>query len=166
MQTDLINTAKVSDRRRLRYATVDEVLADVDRIVAAEKAGTLRRTGNWTAGQVFGHLATWSDYAYEGYPFRPPWFIRWILRKKKAVYLRDGMPAGVRIPRVPNGTFGTEEMSTQEGAQRLRRALLRLKSGEPAKFDSPAWGKMPLDERIALNLRHAELHMSFLHPGS
>lgn len=166
MQKNIINTAKVADRRRLRYATVDEVLADVDRIVAAEKSGTLRRTGNWTAGQVFGHLATWANYAYEGYPFRPPWFIRWILRKKKVAYLRDGMPAGVRIPKVPNGTYGTEEMSTEEGVNRLRRAMSRLKNGEPAKFDSPAWGKMPLEEGIAMNLRHAELHMSFLHPGS
>ena len=161
-----VNTGKVSDRRRLRFTTIDDALADVDRIVVAEKAGTLRRTGNWTAGQAFGHIATWTNYAFEGYPFRPPWFIRWILRKKKAVYLRDGMPAGVRIPRVPNGTFGTEEMSTEEGANRLRRALLHLKSGEPTKFDSPAWGKMPLDEGIAMNLRHAELHMSFQHPGS
>lgn len=159
-----INTAKVSDRRRPRFTTVDELLADVDRIVAAERAGTLRRTGNWTAGQVFGHLATWINYAYEGFPFRPPWFIRWILRKKKAVYLRDGMPAGVRIPKVQNGTFGTEELSTDEGAARLRRALLRLKSGEPAKFESPAFGTMSQEERTALNLRHAELHLSFLHP--
>lgn len=161
----MVNTANISDRRSLRFATIDELLADVDRVVAADKAGTLRRTGNWTAGQVFGHLATWINYAYEGFPIRPPWFIRWILRMKKAAYLRDGMPAGVRIPRVPNGTFGTEPLGTEEGAKRLRSALLRLKSGEPAKFESPAFGKMPLDERIALNLRHAELHMSFLHPG-
>ncbi len=160
-----VNTAKVADRRRLRFATVDDLLTDVDRIVAAEKGGTLRRTGNWTPGQVFGHIATWANYAYEGYPFRPPWFIRWILRKKKVAYLRDGMPAGVRIPKVPNGTFGTEAMSTDEGIKRLRLAMLRLKNGEPAKFDSPAWGKMPLEERIAMNLRHAELHMSFLHPA-
>ena len=159
-----VNT-KVADRRRLRFSTVDELLADVDRLVAAEKAGSLRRTGNWTAGQVFGHLATWTNFAYEGYPFRPPWFIRWILRKKKAAYLRDGMPAGVRIPKVPNGTFGTELMGTEEGAKRLRGALLRLKSGEPPKFDSPAFGKLNHEERIAMNLRHAELHLSFLHPG-
>ena len=159
-----VNT-KNADRRRLRFSTVEELLAEVDRIIAADKAGTLRRTGNWTAGQVFGHVATWANFAYEGYPFRPPWFIRWILRKKKAAYLRDGMPAGVRIPKVPNGTFGTELMSTETGAKRLRGALLRLKSGELPKFDSPAWGKMTHEERMAMNLRHAELHLSFLHLG-
>jgi hypothetical protein len=158
------NTAKVTDRRRLRFATVDDVVADLDGLVAADKAGTLRRTGNWTPGQVFGHLAAWIDYAYEGYPFEVPWFIRPILRLKKKKYLREGMPAGVRIPKVENGTFGTQTLSTEEGASRLRQALRRLKSGEPAKFDSPAWGRMPPDERIALNLRHAELHLSFLHP--
>ena len=160
----MVDTSKVLDRRRLRFGTLDDLLADIDRIVAADKAGTLRRTGNWTAGQVMGHLATWINYAYEGYPFRPPWFIRVILRMKKNKYLRDGMPAGVHIPRVPNGTYATDTMTTDIGADRLRRALKRLLTGEPAKYESPAFGKMTLEERVALNCRHAELHMSFLRP--
>ena len=45
----MIDTSKVQDRRKLRFHSIDDLLADVDRIVAAEKAGTLRRTGNWTA---------------------------------------------------------------------------------------------------------------------
>lgn len=126
--------------------------------------GTLRRTGNWTAGQTFGHLAAWINYAYEGFPMKVPWFIRILVRTKKAKYLRDGMDAGIRIPRVPGGTFATEALDTQEGATRLKSALARLKSGEPARFESPAWGPMTLEDRIALNLRHAELHLSFLHP--
>lgn len=161
-----VDTAKVTDRRKLRFNTIDEALADVDRIVAADKAGTLRCTGNWTAGQAMGHVAAWANYAYDGFPMgRPPWFIRVILGFLKKKYLRDGMPAGVKIPKVENGTFATEVLSTDEGAARLRKALARLKSSEPATFDSPAWGKMPPEERIALNLRHAELHLSFLHPG-
>jgi hypothetical protein len=153
----------VTDRRKVQFATVEDLLADVDRIVAADRQGRLRRTGNWTAGQALGHLATWINFAYEGFPDRPPWFIRWILRRKKVKYLRDGMDAGIHIPRVPGGTRGLEVLSTDEGAARLRKALQRLQS-EPAKFDSPAFGPMSLQERIALNLRHAELHLSFLHP--
>lgn len=160
----MIDTGKVTDRRKLWYKSIDELLADVERIEAADKSGTLRRTGNWTAGQTFGHLASWLNYAYDGYPTRPPWFIRAILRLMKKKTLRDGMRAGVRIPGAPEGTFGTQAMSIDDGAKKLRDALVRLKSGEPAKFDSPAWGPMPLDERIAINLRHAELHLSFLHP--
>ncbi len=162
----MVETAKTQDRRPLRFCTIDDVLADVDRIVAADKAGKLRCTGNWTAGQAMGHVAAWSNFAYEGFPMDPPpWIIRLILGFLKKKYLRKGMPAGVEIPKVKGGTFATDVLSTDEGAARLRKAMIRLKSGEPAKFDSPAWGHMPDNERIALNLRHAELHLSFIHPG-
>lgn len=161
----MISTAKVTDRRKLEFKTVDDVLRDVDRIVAADAAGKLRRTGNWTAGQSMGHIAAWMNYAYEGYPMgRPPFLIRVILGFLKNKYLRKGMPAGVQIPKVENGTFATEAISTEEGADRLRKALARLRAPEPARFPSPAWGNLSDAERVVLNLRHAELHLSFLHP--
>lgn len=160
----MISTKHVTDRRPLRFNTVDDALADIDRIVAADKAGKLRTTGNWTAGQAMGHVAEWINYAYDGFPMGPPpWPIRVILGFLKKKYLRNGMPAGVMIPKVKNGTFATENLSIDDGAARLRKAFNRLKSGEPAKFKSPAWGDMPDSERITLNLRHAELHLSFLH---
>lgn len=160
----MINTKHVTDRRTLRFNSVEDVLADIDKIVAAEMAGKLRTTGNWTAGQAMGHVAEWIDYAYKGYPMGPPpWPIRVILGLLKNRYLRKGMPAGVMIPKVKNGTFATDKISVGEGAARLREALNRLKCGEPAKFKSPAWGDMSDSERVTLNLRHAELHLSFLH---
>jgi len=161
----MVDTAKTTDRRKLHYNSIDDLSADIDRIVAADRAGKLRRTGNWTAGQAMGHLAAWINYAYEGFPIpRPPWPIRLILGFLKRNYLRDGLPAGVKIPNVEGGTTGTEPLSTEQGADVLRKALARLRSSEPARYPSPAWGEMPHDELIALNLRHAELHMSFLHP--
>lgn len=162
--SNAVAKAKVSDRRSLRFDTIDDVLAEVDRIVDAEKAGKLRRSGNWTAGQTFGHLAAWINYSYDGYPFKTPWFIRLILRLRVKKYLRDGLPAGVRIPKVKAGTYATEALSTEEGAEQLHRALARLKSNEPANADSPAFGKLSNETRIGLNLRHAELHLGFLHP--
>jgi hypothetical protein len=163
--TATVDTAKVADRRKLRFDRIDDVLADVDRIAAADKAGRLRRTGNWTAGQTFGHLASWITYGYEGYPIAPPpWFIRWILRRKVRQYLKEGMPAGARIPKVEHGTLATQDMPTDAGAERLRQALRRLSAGERCPHDSPAFGPMSHEDRVALNLRHAELHLSFLHP--
>jgi hypothetical protein len=162
----MVATKQVKDRRSLRFNSVDELLADIERIVKADNAGKLRCTGNWTAGQAMGHVAAWINYSYDGYPLGPPpWIIRVMLRFLKKKYLRQGMPAGVEIPKVQGGTFATEPLSTAEGAARLRKALARLTSGEPARFPSPAWGEMPVEERIALNLRHAELHLSFLHPA-
>lgn len=153
-------------RRTLRFNSVDELLREMDRIIAAENAGTLRRTGNWTTGQIFGHLASWINYGYEGFPSgaHPPFFVRWIAKLLKNKIIHNGMRPGMRIPRTKDGTLGTEVFSTEEGALRLRSALLRLKNREPVKFHSPALGPLTDDERIALQLRHAELHLSFLHP--
>ena len=55
-----------------------------------------------------------------------------------------------------------DEMETIAAADRLKSAFERLQSGEPAKYDSPAFGKMSHEDRIELNLRHAELHLGFL----
>jgi len=159
-----INTKK-AQRRNLRFHTIDEALAEIDRIVAAEQAGELRATGNWSAGQVFNHIATWLNFTWDGFPpsVNPPWFVCAILRLMRKRYIHKPTGAGVKIPGLPGGTLGFEPISTEEGARNLRAALLRLKSGEPAKFHSPAFGPMTEAERTEFQLRHCELHMGFLH---
>jgi hypothetical protein len=158
----LVDTA-VAPHRKLRFHSIEDALAEVDRILAAEQSGKLSTTGNWTPGQAMGHVAAWINYSYEGYPLGPPpWFVRFILKRMVKKYMRKGMPTGRRIPGVDNGTYGVEPMSTVEGAEKLKKALKRLASDEPARFDSPAFGSMPHADRIQLNLRHAELHLGFL----
>lgn len=162
----MVDTGKVADRRTLRFSAIDDVLAEVDRLVAAERGGTLRCTGNWSAGQNFGHIAAWIEYGYEGFPMKPPpWLVRIMLRYiMKPRCMRSGMRPGMRIPGAKDGTWGTEPMSTDDGAKRLRAALMRLKNREPAKFHSPAFGQVSEDDRATMTLRHAELHLGFLHP--
>jgi hypothetical protein len=158
-----VNTSKVEDVRHLRFDSVDAVLADVDRVIQASEEGRLRVVGNWTPGQILAHIAAWIEYGYEGFPMQPPpWFVRWILRWRLPKYLRDGMPRGVRIPGVAEGTFGMDDQPIQQAADRLKRAFQRLKDGEPATYHSPAFGVMSHEDRIRLNLRHAELHLGFL----
>ena len=161
-----INTAK-AERRALHYESIDDVLREVDRIVAAERAGKLRHTGNWTPGQILGHLAAWIEYGYEGYPpgANPPWPVKVIAKLLKKTILYKPMRPGMKLgPRTPGGTFGMDEMSTEEAARRLRAALARLQRREPVIHHSPALGPLTDDERIALALRHAELHLGFLQP--
>jgi len=153
------------ERRQLRLETLDDLLAEVDRLVEADRAGRLRAAGNWTAGQVLGHVAAWIEYGYDGYPMaKPPWFVRLLARWYLKKMLRDGMQPGFRIPGVEGGTYGIEEMPVEQAAERLRRAVQRLQAGEPARYHSPAFGPMSEEDRIKLTLRHAELHLSFLLP--
>ena len=55
-----------------------------------------------------------------------------------------------------------DDMPTPAAGQRLLAALERLQAREEAKFDSPAFGPMSYENRIKLNLRHAELHLGYL----
>src|SRR5215475_3803919 len=102
-----VDTGKVTGRRMLRFESIDQMTAEVDRLVEAERAGRLRRLGNWTLGQTLGHLATWAEYAYTGVPLKVPFFVRWVLRLRKRKFLYEPMRAGARIPGVEGGTLAT-----------------------------------------------------------
>jgi Protein of unknown function (DUF1569) len=160
---EAVDTGKVAGRRVLRFETIDQMMADVDRLVEAERAGRLRRLGNWTLGQVLGHLAVWAEYGYTGSPLKVPFFIRWILRLRKRKFLYGPMRAGVKIPGVEGGTLATEPMPLEEALGRLRRVMERLKTEAPAA-PNPIFGPLQHEESVALNLRHAELHLGFLIP--
>lgn len=153
-------------RRTLSFASLDDLAAEARRIADADRAGTLRRAGNWSAGRTFGHIATWIDFALDGYPpdLRPPWLIKVILRTQKKKFLRGPLPSGVRIPKIKEGTLGTQDLPTEEGLARVLRSCTRLASTAPT-VNNPIFGQLTHQEWIAGNLRHAEHHLGFLHPA-
>ncbi|MBL9031887.1 MAG: DUF1569 domain-containing protein [Phycisphaerae bacterium] len=157
-----VDTSKVQ-RRSLRFETIAQALAEADRIAAAERAGRLKRLGNWTPGQVFGHLATWVTFAFDGTPLTPPWIIKVILKMQKNRLLKRGLPAGAKIPDVPGGTLGTEPMSLDEGLARYKSAMQRIDREAPTK-PHVIFGPLTHEEWKQLQLRHSELHLSFLVP--
>jgi hypothetical protein len=161
----MINTRRVKDRRKLRFENLEAALQDASKLVEAEQAGTLRRTGNWTLGQALGHLAFWADAPFDGYPDMPvPWLVRVMAKLFKKRVIFNVMDPGMRIGRVPNGTFGLDVIPAPEGLSRLRRAYNRLAAQTPSK-PNPAFGPLTHEEWLGLNLRHAELHLSFFHPA-
>jgi Protein of unknown function (DUF1569) len=159
----MIDTAKVAGRRELQFNSIDDALAEVDRLAALERAGQLEPLGNWTCGQVFNHLGTWAEFAFKPNPLKPPLFIRWILKGMKNRFIHAPMNVGAHIPRTKDGTLGTEPCTVEEGLHRLRSALLRLKSEKPTQ-PNVIFGELTHDEWINMNLRHVELHLSFLKP--
>lgn len=148
--------------RTLRFGSLDEMLAEADRLVAAEHAGTLRQCGNWSLGKAIGHVAGWMEFPLDGYPpeARPPWFVKLLLKGKKSKLVVGPMPRGVRIPGMKDGTLCTAEMSAPDATAKLRRAAKRLKTTAPTR-PNPVFGPMSHEEWIAINLRHAELHLGY-----
>src|SRR2546422_8554629 len=100
-----VDTSKIAGRRMLRFESIDQMRAEVDRRVEAERAGRLKRLGNWTLGQALRHLATWAEYGYTVSPLKVPFFIKWVLRMRKRKFLYEPMRAGVKIPGVAGGTL-------------------------------------------------------------
>jgi hypothetical protein len=155
-----------AQRRRLRFEQLDDALAEAQRLVEAEDRGQVQRLGNWSVGQTLGHLAKWASFAFDGYPpaVQAPLPVRMILRLIRRRILAKGMMSGVRIRGVPEGTLGTEQLGAEEGLQQYRRAMERLREEAPA-IANPVFGRLSHEQWKQLNLRHAELHMSFLLPS-
>ena len=161
----MVNTAKVSGRRNVRYGSIDDALADAQRMADLVRADKARFLGNWSLGQIFGHLATWADYSYTGAPLKVPFIVRLMMRPMKGRFLYKAMPAGSKIPKVPGGTLATDPVPLDQGLEHFRTSFAKLKAEAPAQ-PHLVFGRLSHEEWINSHLRHAELHMSFVTDGS
>ena len=156
-----MTTVNPPARRTLHFDTVDEVVADVNTLAAADRAAKLNCRGNWTFGQILNHLATWVDYSFDGVPMKIPFAVKLLLRPMKKRFLTNPMKPGSRIPRVQGGTLAIDVVPTAEALEHFYRSFDRLARNAPA-VPHIVFGPMTHDEWIAQHLRHSELHLSFL----
>jgi hypothetical protein len=154
-----INTAKVEGRHNLKFASYDEVLADVDRLCS----GSIKALGNWSPGQVFRHLARAYNGSIDGFTVTFPLHIRLMGKVLRNKLLSMAMPPGFKLP--PEGAKALEPppTSTEEGAAELRAAIARLQR-EPVRAKNPVFGTVTKEEWDKIHLTHASLHLSFLVP--
>ena len=164
MPASTINTARVTDRRVLRFDSIEDALRDAAQLTHAQRQGKARCLGNWTHGQILGHLATWVDYAYDGAPLNPPVILRLIIRPMKRQLPHKPMRAGGKLPGVPGGTIAFDPVSFDEGLAHFQKSFTRLQS-DPPTAKHPIFGHMTHDEWKNMNLRHAELHLSYIRTG-
>jgi hypothetical protein len=153
-----VNTGKVTGRRAVAYESLDDVLMDAERLVAA---ANLQMLGNWTLGQMLGHLAAGLHMSLDGVDHRPHWFIRLIgpLILKRRILGR--FPAGIKLPRPMEEKIVPQvPLRSEEGLRLLQEATKRFRS-DTKRLPHAVFGKLSGAEWHQLHLRHAELHMSF-----
>ncbi|MCE9548059.1 MAG: DUF1569 domain-containing protein [Planctomycetia bacterium] len=156
--TAKINTAKVAGRRTLRFASTDEVLAEVERLVAAPQ---VQRLGNWTLAQAISHLARSLDISVDGAKFRVAWYIRLVGPLLKKRILTQPMPAGFKLTGGAKTALVAEpELSSTAALADLRRATARLKK-ESHREPHAIFGRFTREEWDTFHCRHAEMHLSF-----
>jgi hypothetical protein len=156
-----VNTAKVDGRRKLDYATLDDVLADADRL----SSGRMKMLGNWSAGQIFQHLANAYNGSIDGFTMTFAWYFRVIAKVFKNKLVSGPMPPGFNLPSDGAKTMVPGETSTEEGLAALHAAVARLKR-ETHRAQHPMFGDLSNDEWNKIHCKHASLHMSFLIPES
>ena len=140
---------------------------DLAQLEAGYRAGTLRTTGNWSAGENLDHIAIMWEYSLDGAPpeAKVPFIIRLIapLMKRRATSGKT-LPAGFKIPQNASYMMPRSGCSFEDGLARLRKVLDRLDRGGQMTHASPAFGKLSHDEWMGLHLGHAQLHLGFVHP--
>jgi len=156
-----VKTKSVQGRRELHFTSLDEVVADAERLVASPNTKTL---GNWPLDRLIDHLATTMNGSIDGTSFRAPWVIRLVAPLFKHRFLTKTMAPGFNLPKAAEAEFYPTASSSQDALQHLRRAVTRLQT-EKIAASHPLFRKLTREECVQLHLRHSELHLSFAIPG-
>jgi hypothetical protein len=156
-----VDPKRVEGRRKLHFTSLDEVIADAEKLVAWPQTKTL---GNWSLNQLLMHLALTINLSIDGIDVRAPWYVRLIGFFIRGRILGRGMPAGFKLPRERELGAFPSAASPQKALETLRKAIARLKT-ERMTARHPAFGRLSHEQWGQLHLRHAELHLSFVVPG-
>ena len=108
------------ERRTLDFARLDDVMPEVDRLLAGHAT-----VGNWSLGQICNHLARVFRMSVEGSTVNAPWLIRATLGPVvKRKVLREGSVAtGIKTPDIFVPPPGCRRPGRGRGAAGVDRLL-------------------------------------------
>ena len=151
----------VQGRRDVSFQTLDDIVADAEKLVASPKSRTI---GNWPLVKLIKHLSQTIHNSIDGFQSKAPLWIRLIVPLFKGRILNaPKMSPGINLPKAAVASAFPDAGSLQEALDDLRRAVARTKS-ERMEAMHPAFGKMTHDEWNTLHLRHSDMHLSFALP--
>ena len=136
-----VDTAKVEGRRTLKFNTIDDILADVERL----NLGKVRTIGNWSSGQILRHLSLPMIWCLDGAPVIAPWYIRvfgWFIKNRFPV---NPMSAGFKLPKVMAEHLIPGETTWEEGLAAIRTGIQRMKT-ESQRKPSPFLGELTREQ--------------------
>ena len=146
-------------RRTLRFETLDEMLDDARDVVRRPHV----TVGNWTDGQILDHLARTMNCGFDGFGFQAPLWIRLMIKPFRNGLLVKPMKSGYRLPNDAVNLQPEADVSSEDALSRFERSVERLKAEDPQQLH-PFIGRLTPEEYRRLNLRHGELHLSFIVP--
>jgi hypothetical protein len=148
----------MAERRTLNFALLDEVMPDVERLLAGHST-----VGQWSLGQICNHLARTISGSVDGFPTLAPWLIR---RTVGPLAFR-----GVdRLGRLPTGVKAAAYLIPPPGldaraeAEALGAAIARFQALTGPAGEHPFFGRMSLARLTRAHCLHCAHHLSFARP--
>lgn len=156
----MIDTEKVTDRRPLSFTSLDDIQADVE----ALNGSAIRTTGNWKAAQIVQHVSDFITLSVDGFGFRLALPLRVLGRLLRSQALTKPMRPGFNVPEAMRPRLPSDQLPFEQAVASLRETIGRAKSERMTKA-SPLLGAMTHEQWVQLHCRHAEMHLSFVHPA-
>jgi hypothetical protein len=166
MQGASIDTRRVATRRPVYLRTLDELVAEVERLTAAAAAGKVRPLGNWSPAQVFWHIGRLVELSFDGFPFRyrrgPEWISRLLRLLAWRWLIALAFRPGFKNPSEAATLEPDPSVSLDGAAAYLKQQVARIRNGERMTQECSVEGPYTHEQWVYIHLRHAELHLSFL----
>lgn len=144
-------------RRHLSYASFDEVMPDVERLLAGHTT-----VGTWSLAQICRHLATVMRRVVDLPASTPHDPSRWVSEERKREVFDSGLlPEG--LPSTEEN-LPTETLGEREEAEGLRIALAYYKASPGPVIPHRLFGPLSKEEWDCLQLIHFAHHLSFAIP--
>lgn len=153
-------SATTAQRRTLKFDSLDDVMPDVERLLAGHVT-----VGKWTLGEICDHLATTMGRALDGFPKPAPWIVRRTIGPffLKKILKEGGLSSRINAPKVLMPRPGTD---ARAGAEALRAAIQRIKNAPDPPPENAFFGHMSKDQLLRLQTTHCAHHLSFAVPTS
>ena len=153
-----------SNRRELSFADLNEVVAEVERLAAGE----VTTSGNHTFTEIVEHLAITHDMTTgKVVGPKPPFFMRLLMPFMKGMIVNDKpLKAGFKLPDKAEAFFWPKtDKSLADAITHLKESVERYQTQGPLP-KHPMFGKLTEEQNLNMNLRHAALHLGFVHPAA
>ncbi len=147
--------------RPLRFDTWDQVLADVDGLLA----GGYARVGQLSLGQNCNHLAIVLEGALDGFPMKWSRPMQWLARFLVLGRMLKHKPTRLKVT-APAFARQEEPVDDVVGAERLRRAIDRFSAPDAEYVPHLVFGDLTRNQWKHQQLWHCEHHLGFLIPKS
>jgi hypothetical protein len=149
----------MADRRTLTFARLEEIMPEVDRLLAGHQT-----VGNWSLGQICNHLSGAIRTSVEGTSVRAPWMIRATIGPliKRGILKSGQIKEGIRTLQQFQPKPG---LDARAEAEALRATIAYYFAHPEPRAVHPFFGAMKPEEWDQLHCIHAAHHLRFAVPG-